>query len=199
MSCWRDGRKCRLTTDQVCCGSRSVPTRSVIRWFAPSSGPWSTPAPGESMPVMTAAYSWPRIARRLGRSRRRTVCACGRLGMTEGNTDAGGAMEPQRILIISTPVGPLGSGQGGGVELTLHSLVLGLSGRGHHVEVLAPQGSLHVGTGRDQIAGALQVSAHNDTRATPITMPADGVLAAMCEWARAHQGDFDVIVNLAYD
>ena len=39
-------------------------------------------------------------------------------------------MASQRILIISTPVGPLGSGVGGGVELTLHSLVLGLTGRG---------------------------------------------------------------------
>ncbi len=44
----------------------------------------------------------------------------------------GGLMSSQRILIISTPVGPLGSGVGGGVELTLHSLVLGLTGRGHH-------------------------------------------------------------------
>ena len=58
---------------------------------------------------------------------------------------------PQRILIISTPVGPLGSGVGGGVELTLHSLVLGLTGRGHHVEVLAPAGSLHVGTVVQQV------------------------------------------------
>ena len=54
-------------------------------------------------------------------------------------------MSSHRILIISTPVGPLGSGTGGGVELTLHSLVLGLTGRGHRVEVLAPAGSLHVG------------------------------------------------------
>ncbi|MGZ4741186.1 MAG: glycosyl transferase, partial [Ilumatobacteraceae bacterium] len=44
-------------------------------------------------------------------------------------------MSSKRILIISTPVGPLGSGAGGGVELTLHSLVLGLTGRGHAVEV----------------------------------------------------------------
>ena len=57
-------------------------------------------------------------------------------------------MTSQRILILSTPVGPLGSGTGGGVELTLHSLVLGLTGRGHQVEVLAPAGSLHVGARR---------------------------------------------------
>ena len=71
-------------------------------------------------------------------------------------------MSPQRILIISTPVGPLGSGTGGGVELTLHSLVLGLTGLGHRVEVLAPEGSLHVGAVVHQIPGALQPSAHGE-------------------------------------
>jgi UDP-glucose:tetrahydrobiopterin glucosyltransferase len=108
-------------------------------------------------------------------------------------------MSSQRILIISAPVGPLGSGLGGGVELTLHSLVLGLTGRGHHVEVLAPAGSLHVGTVVHQIGGALQPSAHTADRDTLVSVPADGVLAAMCEWARIHQDDFDVILNLAYD
>ena len=108
-------------------------------------------------------------------------------------------MSSHRILIISTPVGPLGSGTGGGVELTLHSLVLGLTGRGHTVEVLAPAGSLHVGAVVHQIPGALQPSSHMDDRDTAVTVPADGVVAAMCEWARVHQGDFDVILNLAYD
>ncbi len=83
----------------------------------------------------------------------------------------------KRILIISTPVGPLGSGVGGGVELTLHSLVLGLTGRGHHVEVLAPEHSLHVGTVVHQIPGTLQPSAHTAARDTPIAIPANGVLA----------------------
>jgi UDP-glucose:tetrahydrobiopterin glucosyltransferase len=108
-------------------------------------------------------------------------------------------MKSYRILIISTPVGPLGSGTGGGVELTLHSLVLGLTGRGHLVEVLAPMGSLHVGAVVHQIPGALQPSAHSDHRGTTVPVPADGVLAAMCEWARVHQDEFDVILNLAYD
>jgi UDP-glucose:tetrahydrobiopterin glucosyltransferase len=81
----------------------------------------------------------------------------------------------------------------------LHSLVLGLTGRGHYVEVLAPEQSLHVGAVVHQIKGALQPSAHNDDRDTLVTVPADGVLAAMCEWARVHQEEFDVILNLAYD
>ena len=108
-------------------------------------------------------------------------------------------MTPLRILIVSTPVGPLGSGIGGGVELTLHSLVLGLSGRGHHVQVVAPEGSLHVGAGVHQIPGALQVSSQNDGRGAPISMPPSPVLGAMWEWVRAHQEHFDVVLNLAYD
>ena len=41
-----------------------------------------------------------------------------------------------RIVLISTPIGFLGSGKGGGVELTLNSLVSGLISLGHSVEVV---------------------------------------------------------------
>src|SRR5689334_19645756 len=104
-----------------------------------------------------------------------------------------------RILICSTPVGPLGSGIGGGVELTLHSLVLGLSSLGHEVEVVAPEGSLHVGATVHQIPGVLQTSSQTEGRDAPIAMPPSPVLGAMWEWARAAQQRFDVILNLAYD
>ncbi len=104
-----------------------------------------------------------------------------------------------RILIVSTPVGPLGSGIGGGVELTLHSLVLGLSGRGHHVEVVAPDDSLHVGARVHQIAGQRQVPSQTVGREVPIEMPPNPVLGQMWEWVRAHQQRFDVVLNLGYD
>ena len=42
------------------------------------------------------------------------------------------------IILISTPIGFIGSGQGGGVELTLNSLVSGLLSLGHSVDVIAP-------------------------------------------------------------
>src|SRR5688572_28837131 len=108
-------------------------------------------------------------------------------------------MASKSILICSTPVGPLGSGVGGGVELTLHGLVLGLSGLGHHVEVVAPEGSLHVGERTHQIAGRHQVSSQISGRDAGIEMPPSPVLGAMWEWVRAHQTDFDVVLNLAYD
>ena len=72
-----------------------------------------------------------------------------------------------RILLVSTPVGPLGSGIGGGVELTLHSLVLGLTGRGHDVEVVAPAGSLLVGRRTHQIPGTLQPSSQHAGATSP--------------------------------
>ena len=46
-----------------------------------------------------------------------------------------------RIVLISTPIGYLGSGKGGGVELTLNSLVSGLLSLGHTVDVVAPRKS----------------------------------------------------------
>jgi UDP-glucose:tetrahydrobiopterin glucosyltransferase len=104
-----------------------------------------------------------------------------------------------RILIASTPVGPLGSGVGGGVELTLHSLVYGLGVLGHHVEVVAPAGSLHVGVEVHQVEGSLQASSQLSDRSAPIEMPADSVLVAMWDRIADMQHDFDVVINLAYD
>lgn len=109
---------------------------------------------------------------------------------------SGGAL---RVLVVSTPVGPLGSGIGGGVELTLHSLVYGLGERGHHVEVVAPAGSLHVGARVHQIEGALQVSAQTAGRDAPVVLPAASVLGAMWDRVADLQADFDVIVDMAYD
>ena len=43
-----------------------------------------------------------------------------------------------RLTVISTPIGFLGSGKGGGVELTLNSLVSGLLEENHFINVIAP-------------------------------------------------------------
>ena len=45
------------------------------------------------------------------------------------------------LIVISTPIGFLGSGKGGGVEVTLNSLVSGLLELGHKVKVIAPEKS----------------------------------------------------------
>ncbi|NMF83002.1 glycosyltransferase family 4 protein [Nodosilinea sp. P-1105] len=107
---------------------------------------------------------------------------------------------PRRhYLFMSTPVGPLGSGLGGGVELTLLNLSQGLRQRGHQVTVVAPEQST-LGDGPIvTIPGRWQPTAHTQGRATPATLPADAVLAHMWTYARQHQAAFDLIVNLAYD
>ena len=105
-----------------------------------------------------------------------------------------------RILVVSTPVGPLGSGIGGGVELTLHSLVLGLTARGHDVEVAAPAGSLLVGRRTHQIAGTLQPSSQHAGRDAPVELPAGlGARRAVDVRPPTTRTEFDVIVNLAFD
>ena len=46
-----------------------------------------------------------------------------------------------KLVLVSTPIGWVGSGAGGGVELTLSSLVQGLGQRGHQITMIAPRGS----------------------------------------------------------
>lgn len=67
---------------------------------------------------------------------------------------------PLDLILVSTPIGHLGSGRGGGVELTLISLLRGLAARGHRITLVAPNGSvapadcpelsLHTAGGSDQ-------------------------------------------------
>jgi UDP-glucose:tetrahydrobiopterin glucosyltransferase len=104
-----------------------------------------------------------------------------------------------RLLFVSTPVGPLGSGLGGGVELTLLNLGQELLRRGHGVTVLAPAGSVMGDIPVVGIAGELQPTAHTQGRDTPITLPKHSVLGQMWDYARQHQGGLDLIVNFAYD
>ena len=55
---------------------------------------------------------------------------------SQGMTD-----RPLTLVLVSTPIGQLGSGRGGGVELTFTSVLKGLADRGHHLHVVAPSGS----------------------------------------------------------
>ena len=107
------------------------------------------------------------------------------------------------ILVVSTPVGALGSGRGGGVERTLMSLVAGLLDRGHGVTVLAAEGSrlmpraqraaLWLESGRDQ------PSWQHQERDAPVLIPADSLLDALWRRALSEQARFDVLLNLGYD
>lgn len=121
-----------------------------------------------------------------------------------------GAVRTSRVLLVSTPLGTLGSGLGGGVELTIVNSARALAGRGHEVTILAPEGSVLPppatagGPGRPAVqlieaAGSPPPSAQHQPRDAPIVMPPEGVLAAMWEHARGRQADHDLIVNFAFD
>ena len=107
------------------------------------------------------------------------------------------------LLVVSTPVGSLGSGRGGGVERTLASLVSGLLARGHRITVLAGSGSLLPG-GCEQAqlwmtGGDDQPSWQHLNRDAPVQLPADSLLANLWQRALAAQDQFDVLLNLGYD
>ncbi|MEO0375070.1 MAG: glycosyltransferase, partial [Cyanobacteria bacterium P01_A01_bin.17] len=104
-----------------------------------------------------------------------------------------------RLLFVSTSVGPLGSGMGGGVELTINNLAHSLLQRGHQVQVVAPGGSQFSAAPIINIEGQLQVSAQHQSRGTPIEMPGDSVLGNMWAYVRQTQANFDLIINFAYD
>ena len=103
--------------------------------------------------------------------------------------------------ICSTPVGPLGSGIGGGRRARrCHGLVLGLSAPRPPGARSSRRRARCTWCARvHQMPGALQAGSQLDGRDAPITMPADSVLAAMWTWVPGHQHEHDVVLNLAYD
>ncbi|MGP1384996.1 MAG: glycosyltransferase family 4 protein [Thainema sp.] len=104
-----------------------------------------------------------------------------------------------RLLFVSTPVGPLGSGLGGGVELTLRVIGQDFIRRGHQVTVVAPATSELTGIEVIEIPGQFQTAAQTQTRDVPITLPGNAVLANMWSYAQTVQQDYDLLVNFAYD
>ena len=110
-----------------------------------------------------------------------------------------------RLLVVSTPLGPLGSGRGGGVEITLNSLVAGLLERGHSITVLAAEGSTLAPDGQAaqlwMRSGRPQLSSQHADREADVLMPADGLLPQFWRVVleQAGRGVFDAVVNLAYD
>jgi UDP-glucose:tetrahydrobiopterin glucosyltransferase len=104
-----------------------------------------------------------------------------------------------RILLVSTPVGALGTGLGGGVELTLKNLAQSLQLKGHSVTVLAPEGSTIPNINIQTVAGEFQSSMQFLNRTGAMCLPNNSVLANLWERARMLQKNYDLILNFAYD
>ncbi len=108
-----------------------------------------------------------------------------------------------RIVLISTPIGFLGSGKGGGVELTLNSLVSGLLYLGHSVEVIAPINSkLSKGNEKAKlhfVEGEDQISWQHQNYNSPVSIPDNSLLAAMLEKGLDIAKGADILLNMSYD
>jgi UDP-glucose:tetrahydrobiopterin glucosyltransferase len=93
----------------------------------------------------------------------------------------------------------LGSGLGGGIELTIANLARELQSRGHTIDIIAPTGSQLGDLSIVQIPGELQLTAQTQENLAPIVMPSDPVLANMWAKAREIQGEYQLIFNTAFD
>ncbi len=108
-----------------------------------------------------------------------------------------------RIVLISTPIGYLGSGKGGGVELTLISLIKGLLGLGHELILVAPSGSRLPddckGVDLREIDGIDQLSWQKQDFDSPMLIPINGVLPNLLKEALVVGKEADAVLNMSYD
>ncbi len=108
-----------------------------------------------------------------------------------------------RLTIISTPIGFLGSGRGGGVELTLNSLVSGLLKQNHKINVIAPINSNLSESCRSanlfKVEGLEQKSWQHQDYYTKTKISEDSITCVMLEKALSLKNYCDAIINLSYD
>ena len=108
-----------------------------------------------------------------------------------------------RLTIISTPIGFLGSGKGGGVELTLNSLVSGLLKQNHSINIVAPNNSkLSESCSSAKlftVEGHEQNSWQHQNYYTKTKISGGSIVNIMLEKALSLMKDCDAIINLAYD
>ncbi len=108
-----------------------------------------------------------------------------------------------KLILVSTPIGHLGSGKGGGVELTIVSLIKGLILLGHKIILIAPKGSklpfeselLEIRL----IDGVDQPSWQHQKKTDPVLIPSNSVLPKLWEDVIDIENESDAVINFAYD
>jgi UDP-glucose:tetrahydrobiopterin glucosyltransferase len=110
-------------------------------------------------------------------------------------------LRPCRILIVAPPVGPIGSGEAGGVETHLLNLAPILVGRGYGVGLVAPAGSVVpvAGVTLYQVAGEVSPSATRAERDAVTVARTGGVLENMWDRAFRLQRQYDIVIGISYD
>ena len=108
-----------------------------------------------------------------------------------------------KLILVSTPIGYLGSGKGGGVELTIVSLIRGLISLGHKIILIAPKGSklpfeselLEIRL----IDGVDQPSWQHQKNTDQVLIPSNSVLPNLWEDVIDIANQSDAVINFAYD
>lgn len=104
-----------------------------------------------------------------------------------------------RILFVAPPVGPIGSGEAGGVETHLLNLAPILVARGHALGVIAPAGSQAPLVTLYPVAGDASPSATRAERSAQTVVRTGGVLENMWAQALRLQHEYDVVIGVSYD
>jgi len=110
-----------------------------------------------------------------------------------------------KLILVSTPIGYLGSGRGGGVELTIISLIKGLILLGHKITLVAPKGSKVPFESENLeiklIDGIDQPSWQHQKKTASVLIPSNSVLPRLWEVAidLAISKESDAVINFAYD
>jgi UDP-glucose:tetrahydrobiopterin glucosyltransferase len=115
------------------------------------------------------------------------------------HSDRAASDRKPRILIVSTPAGPIGSGVGGGLETTLILLTRELHRRGDTVATLAPECSTGLSGQVIEVAGTCAVSVTQVDRSHVQSVSSEGFLERAWERAAEIQGQYDAILNCSYD
>ena len=108
-----------------------------------------------------------------------------------------------KLILVSTPIGYLGSGKGGGVELTIISLIKGLIILGHKIILVAPKGSKLPFESENLeirlIDGMDQPSWQHQKETAPVLIPSNSVLPKLWEVVIDIASQSDAVLNFAYD
>ncbi len=108
-----------------------------------------------------------------------------------------------KLIFVSTPIGYLGSGRGGGVELTIISLIKGLTSLGHEIILVAPKGSKVPFESNNLeirlIDGIDQPSWQHQKETDPVKIPSNSVLPRLWETVIDLQNEYDAVINFSYD
>ena len=107
------------------------------------------------------------------------------------------------LVLVNTPIGALGSGRGGGVELTLASLIQGLVRRDHRVTLVSAKGSTLPsgcsGVSLVEVEGVDQPSWQHADADSAVLIPRNGLLPALWEAALRYGNNADAVINFGYD